>query len=160
MDWKGLTEAEVKERVDRGEVNTVEPIVSRSYKDILVKNAFTPFNMILFAIGAILIVLGEYRDSFAACFVIVLNIVVATIQESKAKRRLDQIALLLRPKVTVIRDGAEVIIDQAEIVKDDIIKLMPGDQALVDGTVIESDYLEMDESLLTGESHTDRKSVV
>lgn len=157
MDRKGLTAAEVKERIDRGEVNTVEPIVSRSYKDIFVKNAFTPFNMILFAIGAILIILGEYRDAFAACFVIVMNIIVATIQESKAKRRLDQIALLLRPKVTVIRDGSEVIIDQSEIVKDDIIKLMPGDQALVDGTVIESDYLEMDESLLTGESHTVRK---
>ena len=159
MELKGLTDAEVKERKERGEINSVEPIVSRSYKDIFVKNTFTPFNLILFAMGAVLLILGEYRDAFAATGIIILNIIVATIQESKAKRRLDQIALLLRPKVTVIRNGTEVIVDQAEIVKDDIIKLNPGDQALVDGITLESDYLEMDESLLTGESHTVRKHV-
>ena len=157
MEMKGLSDAEVKERKDRGEVNSVEPIVSRSYKDIFLKNTFTPFNLILFAIGAILLIFQEYRDAFAATGIIILNIIVATVQESKAKRRLDQIALLLRPKVTVVRNGSESIIDQSEIVKDDIIKLNPGDQALVDGIVLESDYLEMDESLLTGESHTIRK---
>ena len=75
MEMKGLSDAEVKERKDRGEVNSVEPIVSRSYKDIFLKNTFTPFNLILFAIGAILLIFQEYRDAFAATGIIILNII-------------------------------------------------------------------------------------
>ena len=157
MDLTGLTTEEVKERASRGEINSVEQVVSRTYKDIIFKNAFTAFNVILFALGAILISFGEYINALAATFVIVLSVTVATVQEVRAKRRLDKIALLMRPKVTVIRDSEESVIDQSEVVKDDIIKLSSGDQALVDGELLESEYLEMDESLLTGESHTVRK---
>lgn len=159
MALKGLTSDEVKERVSKGEVNSVEQIVSRSYTDIIVKNVFTSFNILLFILGAILIIVGEPIDALAATGVIILNIIVATIQESRAKRRLDKIALLMRPKVTVLRDDCEKVIDQAEIVKDDIVILNPGDQALVDGVLLEMEYLEMDESLLTGESSTVRKHV-
>ncbi len=155
----GLTSNEVKERKSKGEVNSVEQIVSRSYKDIIVKNVFTTFNVLLFIMGAILVIVGEPIDAVAATGVITLNIIVATIQEIRAKRRLDKIALLMRPKVTVLRDGKESVIDQSEVVKDDIIVMNPGDQALVDGELLEMEYLEMDESLLTGESSTVRKHV-
>ena len=159
MAVKGLTSAEVEERIQRGEINSVEPIVSRSYSDIIVKNVCTTFNLILFILGAILLILDEPINALAATFVIIFNICIATLQEMKAKRRLDKIALLMRPKVTVIRDDEEKIIDQSEIVKDDVIVLNAGDQALVDGEILEDEYLELDESLLTGESHTVRKHV-
>ncbi|MFA7150295.1 MAG: HAD-IC family P-type ATPase [Candidatus Methanomethylophilaceae archaeon] len=153
----GLTEAEVRERVANGQVNSVKQMVSRTYTDIIVKNACTSFNLLLFILGAVLVLLDEPVNALAATGVIFLNILIATLQEIRAKRRLDKIALLLRPKVTVIREGKESEIDQAEIVKDDLIHLRPGDQALVDGRIIDLKYLEMDESLLTGESKTVRK---
>ncbi len=137
----------------------MEPVVSRSYTDIIVKNVCTTFNLILFVLGAILLIVGEPKNALAATAVIIMNIFIATIQEMKAKKRLDKIALLMRPKVTVIRDGEEKEIDQSEIVKDDVIVLNSGDQALVDGMILEDEYLELDESLLTGESHTVRKHV-
>ena len=159
MALQGLTSAEVADRVAKGEVNSVEPIVSRSYKDIIIKNVCTTFNLVLFFLGAVLLLLNEPINALAATAVIMMNIFIATIQEMKAKKRLDKIALLMRPKVTVIRDSEEKEIDQAEIVKDDLIILNAGDQALVDGEIIEEEYLELDESLLTGESHTVRKHV-
>ena len=159
MTVQGLTSEEVSERIEKGEVNSVEPIVSRSYKDIIIKNVCTTFNMILFILGAILLILDEPINALAATAVIIFNILIATIQEIKAKRRLDKIALLMRPKVTVLRDDQEKEIDQSEIVKDDVIVLNIGDQALVDGIILEDEYLELDESLLTGESRTVRKHV-
>ena len=159
MAVQGLTSAEVEERKARGEINSVEPVVSRSYKDIIVKNVCTSFNLILFVLGAILLIVGEPKNALAATAVIILNIFIATIQEMKAKKRLDKIALLMRPRVIAIRDGEEKEIDQAEIVKDDVILLNAGDQALVDGMILEDEYLEVDESLLTGESRTVRKHV-
>ena len=159
MTVQGLTSEEVSERIEKGEVNSVEPIVSRSYKDIIIKNVCTTFNMILFILGAILLILDEPINALAATAVIIFNILIATIQEIKAKRRLDKIALLMRPKVTVLRDDQEKEIDQSEIVKDDVIVLNAGDQALVDGIILEDEYLELDESLLTGESRTVRKHV-
>ncbi|MBQ6547765.1 MAG: HAD-IC family P-type ATPase, partial [Candidatus Methanomethylophilaceae archaeon] len=147
------------ERVQKGEVNSVEPIVSRSYSDIIIKNVCTTFNLILFILGAILLILDEPINALAATFVIIFNICIATLQEMKAKRRLDKIALLMRPRVIVVRDGEEKEIDQSEIVRDDVIILNAGDQALVDGEILEEEYLELDESLLTGESRTVKKHV-
>ena len=159
MAVQGLTSEEVAERVANGEVNSVEPIVSRSYKDIIVKNVCTTFNLILFVLGAILLILDEPINALAATGTIILNITIATFQEMKAKRRLDKIALLMRPRVIVVRDGEEKEIDQSEIVRDDVIILNAGDQALVDGEILEEEYLELDESLLTGESRTVKKHV-
>ncbi len=161
---EGLTSSEVEQRVAAGQVNSSKQRTSRSYGEIIVKNVCTGFNMLLFILGAAFIVLGilehndgHYLNALATVGIIVMNIIIATIQEIKAKRRLDKIALLLRPKVTVVRDGKEVVIDQAEVVKDDIVILRSGDQALVDGELVYDEYLEMDESLLTGESKTVRK---
>ena len=110
-------------------------------------------------LGVVLVVLDEFVSALAATGVIFINTFIATFQECRAKRRLDKIALLLRPKVNVLRDDQVVTIDQTEIVKDDIVVLSPGEQALVDGELIEQNYLEMDESLLTGESDTVRKNI-
>ena len=157
MELRGLTDEEVKERVSQGKVNKFESQVSRSYLDILAKNVLTLFNLILFILGAALLYFEEPISAISAVGVIVLNILIASVQEMRAKRRLDKIALLLRPTVNVLRNGEGVEIDPSKIVMDDIIHLSSGEQAHVDGEVISSASLEMDESLLTGESSSVRK---
>ena len=155
---KGLTEAEARRRRERGEGNDVRIATSRSYLVIVRTNLFTFFNNILFAIGIALIVLGEWNDAMTSVGLGLVNAVIGTIQELRAKRQLDRIALLHRPKVTLVRDGAERSGDPDEIVKGDHVRLRPGDQVLVDGTLVAGGVLEMDESLLTGESDGVRKS--
>lgn len=157
MDTRGLTDKEVKERMSAGKVNHFESPVSRSYLDIIIKNVCTTFNLILLILGAALLYFEEPISALSATGVIALNVLISTIQEMRAKRRLDKIALLLRPTVHVLRDGKEIEIDPAKIVMDDVIHLLSGDQAQVDGEIIEANSLEMDESLLTGESSTRRK---
>ena len=157
MEFRGLTEKEVRDRVSEGKVNKFESPVSRSNLDIVVKNVCTTFNLILFILGAALLYFDEPISALSATGVIALNVLISTIQEMRAKKRLDKIALLLRPTVHVLRGGAEIQIDPSGIVMDDIIRLSSGDQAQVDGEILSSNSLEMDESLLTGESRTVRK---
>lgn len=159
MELRGLTEKEVKDRVTAGKVNNFESPVSRGYLDIIIKNVCTTFNLILIILGAALLYFNDPINALSATGVIALNVLISTIQEMRAKRRLDKIALLIRPTVHVIRDGEEVQIDPSKIVMDDIIRLSSGEQAHVDGEISSSASLEMDESLLTGESHTVRKHI-
>lgn len=154
---KGLTSDEVAERVSKGQVNDADVRTSRSYLDILIKNIVTPFNVLLFILGIMLVICGEMISAVSATGIIIVNILISTVQEMRAKRKLDKISLLVRPKVTVIRDGSEKVIDQSEIVLDDVIVTRAGEQALVDGTALSCRSVEMDESLLTGESSTVRK---
>jgi cation-transporting ATPase E len=155
----GLSTQEVEQRKKAGEVNNARITTSRTYTDIIVKNVFTPINLILFIIGAALLLLNNPISAISATGIITVNIVISTIQEMRAKHRLDKISLLTRPKVSALRDGAETIIDQEEIVKDDVLIVRAGDQALVDGILLGCRSLEMDEALLTGESSTVRKNV-
>ena len=159
MDIQGLTDSEVYSRVSKGEVNSAEDTVSRTYFDIITKNVFTLINLILFTLGALLVYCNEIVSAMAATGIITMNILIATVQEIKAKRRLDRIALLMRPRVTVIRNGTESEVDQSSVVKDDIICLRSGDQAPVDGVLLAARSMEMDESLLTGESNTVDKKI-
>ena len=155
----GLTSEEVAKRKAEGLVNDSEVRTSRTYTDIFVKNAFTPFNIILFVLGILLLLCNNLISAVSATGIIIVNILISTIQEMRAKRRLDKISLLTRPRVTVLRDGTEVTVDQSEVVKDDVVILRAGDQAMVDGIIKECRSVEMDESLLTGESSTVRKKV-
>ena len=154
---QGLTSSEVNDRRAKGLVNDAEIRTSRTYTDIFVKNAFTPFNIILFILGILLIICDELVSAVSATGIIIVNILISTIQEMRAKRKLDRISLLVRPKVTAVRDGVETVIDQSEIVMDDLIVMRAGEQAIVDGVAERCRSVEMDESLLTGESSTVRK---
>ena len=154
---RGLTSEEVSDRKARGLANNADVRTSRTYTDIFVKNAFTPFNIVLFILGILLVICDEVISAISATGIIIVNILISTVQEMRAKRKLDRISLLVRPKVTVIRDGSEVEIDQSEIVMDDLIVIRAGEQALVDGVAERCTSVEMDESLLTGESSTVRK---
>ena len=159
MQEKGLTAEEVRQRAASGQINNVEDRQSRGYLEILAKNLLTPFNIVLFILGIALYIVDGPINAIATVGVILFNVTISTAQEFKAKRRLDKIALLMRPKVTVLRDGEEVVIDRSEVVIDDIVHMKSGDQAQVDGIVLEERSVEMDESLLTGESSTQRKHV-
>ncbi len=153
----GLNEQEVQQRRAKGLGNDLKQKSGRSYFDIVRANLFTLFNNILFAIGIALIAMGRINDAFTSVGIGLVNALISTLQEIRAKRQLDQISLLSKPTVTVVREGQEREIDPAEIVQDDILRVRSGDQIVVDGTVVGDGTLEMDESLLTGEPDLVRK---
>ncbi len=148
----GLSEAEAKARRQRGEGNDIRLQTSRSYIDIIRYNVFNIINVILFVIGAVMIAIGRTSDAITSVGVIALNVVVGVYQEVRAKRQLDQIALLTRPKISIMRDGQEKEVDPAELVRGDIILVSSGDQIVVDGVVVGEGRIDIDESLLTGEA--------
>jgi len=155
---QGLTEQQVQAKRAQGLGNNVEQSSGRSYWDIIRANLFTLFNNILFVIGAALIAMGRVNDAFTSVGIGLVNACISTIQEIRAKRQLDQISLLTRPRVNVVRGGAEKEIDPSEIVQEDVLCVRAGDQIVVDGAVIGDGMLEMDESLLTGEPNLIRKA--
>ncbi|MFB6537152.1 HAD-IC family P-type ATPase [Streptomyces noursei] len=148
---RGLTTAEVAERVARGEVNDVPVRSSRSTADIVRSNVFTRFNAIIGVLFVIILIVGPIQDGLFG-FVILANTGIGIFQELRAKKTLDSLALIGETRPTVRRDGAAVQVPTSEVVLDDVLELGPGDKAIVDGEVLESDGLEIDESLLTGEA--------
>ncbi|MFD8549699.1 HAD-IC family P-type ATPase [Streptomyces sp. NPDC059649] len=147
----GLAPEEVAERVARGEVNDVPVRSSRSAVEIVRANVFTRFNAIIGVLFAIILVVGPIQDGLFG-FVIVANTGIGIVQELRAKRTLDKLAVIGEAQPTVRRDGTASRIPTSEVVLDDVIELGPGDKAVVDGEVVETDGLEIDESLLTGEA--------
>ncbi|MGA5641647.1 HAD-IC family P-type ATPase [Streptomyces cinereoruber] len=147
----GLTSAEVAERVARGEVNDVPVRSSRSAVDIVRANVFTRFNAIIGVLWVIMLFVAPIQDSLFG-FVIVANTGIGIIQELRAKKTLDGLAVIGEARPTVRRDGTAAELSTSEIVLGDLIELGPGDKVVVDGVVAEADSLEVDESLLTGEA--------
>src|SRR4051794_1930355 len=153
----GLTEREAEACRKRGAGNDTGGAPGRSYWDIARANLFTLFNNILFGIGVALIVLGRYNDAVTSVGIGLVNALISTVQEIRAKRQLDRIALVTAPRVTVVRDGRERAVDPAEVVLGDLVKGGAGDQVVVDGLLVGDGGLEMDESLLPGEPDLIRK---
>ncbi|MBZ0285814.1 MAG: HAD-IC family P-type ATPase [Anaerolineae bacterium] len=149
---QGLSENEVIDRRARGQGNNVRLETSRSYAQIIRANLFTFINMVLFGIGLILVLLGLYTDAFLSVGIAFMNAVIGLVQEIRAKQALDKIALLSRPMATVIRAGVQKVIDPTEVVVGDILIIGAGDQIVVDGKVVGDSKIDVDESLLTGES--------
>ncbi len=149
----GLSSSEVQARRARGQGNNIRLESSRSYRDIFTSNLLDPLNLLLLALGAVQISIGRWSDAAAGVGIMLFNVVVGMVQEVRAKRQLDRIALLTRPKVAVLREGTEARIDPAELVQGDLIVIRPGDQFMVDGVLASDDEIEVDESLLTGESN-------
>ncbi|MFH8490725.1 cation-translocating P-type ATPase [Streptomyces longisporoflavus] len=147
----GLTAAEVAERVERGEVNDVPVRSSRSATEIIRANVFTRFNAIIGVLWVIMLFVAPIQDSLFG-FVIIANTGIGIIQELRAKKTLDGLAVIGESKPTVRRDGTAAEISTSEIVLGDLVELGPGDKIVVDGEAVETDSLEVDESLLTGEA--------
>jgi cation-transporting ATPase E len=153
----GLSSGEVRKRVRAGQVNTVVERPSRTTGEIVRANVVTRFNILLGALLLVtLIVLREPRDALFG-IVLVTNSAIGIIQEMRAKRTLDRLEVVAAPKVRVVRDGKVVERPVDHVVLDDLVDLRPGDQLVVDGVVVSSGGLEIDESLLTGESDPVRK---
>jgi cation-transporting ATPase E len=147
----GLSADEVARRVADGATNDVPPRASRSAWEIVRSNVFTRINAIFAVLAAIIFSTGHFFDGMFAGL-IVANSIVGIVQELRAKRTLDRLAIVGQAHPHVRRDGATAQIPPHEIVLDDVIELGPGDQAVVDGEVLAADGLELDESLLTGEA--------
>ncbi|MGW0566853.1 HAD-IC family P-type ATPase [Streptomyces tauricus] len=148
---KGLTSAEVADRVARGEVNDVPVRSSRSTADIVRANVFTRFNAIIGVLWLIMMFVAPFQDSLFG-YVILANTGIGIIQELRAKKTLDSLAVIGEARPTVRRDGTATPIGTSEIVLGDLIEIGPGDKIVVDGECAEADGLEIDESLLTGEA--------
>lgn len=148
----GLSGAEVQQRIKRGDSNDFEARVGRSYWHIFRENVLNLFNVALGGMLLFVIALGDYATAVFAGFSVVSNTFFGMIQEFNAKRQLDRLAALSEQVVRCRRDGAWVEVPMRGVVKDEIIKIEPGDRLVVDGTALQCDALEMDESHLTGES--------
>ena len=147
----GLSAAQVAERVSAGRTNEYRERTSRSAAQILRANVFTIFNGILGAALVLVLALGHWADALFG-FVLVLNTATGTLAEIRAKRALDRLSVLETPRAIVVRDGAETEVAVGQVVLDDVVRLAAGQQVLADGEVLTSDGLEIDESILTGES--------
>ena len=147
----GLSAAQVAERVSAGQTNEYRERTSRSAAQILRANVFTIFNGILGAALVLVLALGHWADALFG-FVLVLNTATGTLAEIRAKRALDRLSVLETPRAVVVRDGAETEVAVGQVVLDDVVRLAAGQQVPADGEVLTSDGLEIDESILTGES--------
>lgn len=149
--YKGLSRAEVAARVRAGKVNQTDEKTSRTIGEIIRANIFTRFNALLAVLFAIVMIFGQPMDGLFG-LIVFFNSLIGILQELRAKRTLDKLALLTAPRTFVIRDGERQEIPSTEIVQDDTIELAIGDQVPADGIVLSREGLEIDESLLTGES--------
>ena len=154
----GLSSVEAAERLRRGEGNRAVSASSRTYGRILRTNVFNLYNSILFVIGAALLALGRYGDAVISVSIGLLNAVISAVQEIRAKRQLDRLQVLGRSTVVVLRDGGDVDVLPEEVVRGDVLRVRPGDQLVVDGPVLDG-AVEVDESLLTGESEAQARTV-
>jgi cation-transporting ATPase E len=155
---RGLTAAEVASRVAEGQVNAVKDRNSRSLGDIFRANTFTYFNALIGAFWVLMLVSAPLIDSLFG-LVIVINTAIGVVQEYRAARTLAKLSLVGQQQAVVRRDGADVEIPPAQIVLDEVIVIRTGDQMIVDSVVLESNGLELDESLLTGEADPVEKPV-
>ena len=148
----GLTDAEAAARAARGEGNAFRPPTSRTYVEILRQNAYPGINGILIGVSVLLVLFGLRVEAFLTAGPVLANILIGVVQEARAKRKLDRIALLNRPRARVVRAGVEREVDPADVVVGDLLVARRGDQVLLDGTVVGEGRAEVDESLLSGES--------
>jgi cation-transporting ATPase E len=147
----GLSDDEAARRRAGGHGNSAPPATSRTYLQIVRENVFTFINNVIFVLGVLLILVGRPMDALVSIGVIGTNILVSVVQEVRAKRTLDRIALLTRPTATLVRDGAERAAQPEELVVGDLLRVGSGDQVVLDGRLFDGS-LEADESQLTGES--------
>lgn len=146
----GLTDEEVRQRVEEGFTNRTDISTDKTTKEIVVSNVFTYFNLIFLVITILLIMVGSFRN-LTFLPIIIGNTVIGIVQEIRAKKTLEKMSLLNAPHADVIRNGSVEQISTEELVKDDVILLTAGKQICADAVVI-SGNIQVNESLLTGEA--------
>ncbi|WP_344885872.1 HAD-IC family P-type ATPase [Allokutzneria multivorans] len=149
---RGLTDEQVRRRVAAGQTNDVPARASRTVGEIVRANVFTRINAIFAVLFGIIVAIGRVVPDGLFGLLIIANSAIGMIQELRAKKTLDQLAIVGQAKPVVRRDGASVEVAPHEVVLDDVIELGPGDKIVVDGVALAVEGMEVDESLLTGES--------
>lgn len=152
----GLTNEQVQERIAEGKVNVNENPNTRTYKQIILENTLTFFNFLNIALLVLVLFVRSYKNSMFMG-IILINTVIGIIQEIRAKKTIDKLAILTESKTVVLREGKKWSISTEKLVLDDLIFLKTGDQVPADVRVLEG-TVEVNESLLTGESDNLSKS--
>lgn len=150
---EGLTEEEVQKRYAHGQYNKETEDLSRTTKQIILDNSLTLFNFINLFLAVSVFLVGHPKNALFF-WIIIVNTAIGVIQELHAKRTIDKLSLVNKTEVTVLRSGQFVHVFQDEIVLGDVLVVTLGNQVPSDGIVLYSESLEVDESLLTGESDT------
>ena len=153
---RGLTAAQVEDRIERGQTNAVTSSTSRSLADIVRANVFTLFNGIILTAMVMVLIAGSWKDAVFG-FVIIINTGIGIVTELRAKYTLDKLSILVASDYLVRRDGNDVEVSHNDIVLGDLIWLRSGEQVPADATIVQTWGLELDESMITGESRTVRK---
>ena len=156
LDEPGLSKQDVAERQADGRGNAVKTSSSRSIVDIIRANVFTLFNGIILGAMVLVLLTGSWKDAVFGV-VIIVNTGIGIVTELKSKRTLDKLSILVASDYLVHRDGADMEVPHDDIVLDDLLWIRSGEQVPADGAIVETWGLELDESMLTGESRTVRK---
>lgn len=155
-EW-GLTAAQVEDRIERGQTNAVKSSTSRSLADIVRANVFTLFNGIILTAMVMVLIAGSWKDAVFG-LVIIINTGIGIVTELRAKHTLDKLSILVASDYLVRRDGKDVDVSHNDIVLGDLMWLRSGEQVPADATIVQTWGLELDESMITGESRTVRKN--
>jgi cation-transporting ATPase E len=153
VDDSGLSQQEVAERIAAGQLNIVKSESSRSLGQIIRANVFTLFNGIIFVAALVVLSTGQWKDAVFGCIILV-NTGIGVLTELRAKQTLDKLSILVESDYVVHRDGQDVLISHDKIVLDDLLWIRAGEQIPADAEIIRTFGLELDESMLTGESRT------
>lgn len=152
----GLTAEQVEEQKALGHVNISKEKAGKSYLRIIGDNLFTFFNFVWALVTVVLVACGSFGN-LTFLFIVIPNILIATVQEIRAKRTVERLAVTTEPRAVVVRDGKETEIDVSDIVLGDVMRIEMGKQVLSDGVVI-SGFAEANESMLTGEADAIKKA--
>ena len=156
MDYRGLTDAEVQERIEKGQINLSDNHISKTTAEIIRCHTLTYFNFLNIFLGVLVIISGQFKN-LTFLGVIICNSVIGIFQELKVKKLIDNLAVITASKVKVCRNGRFKDIPIEELVMDDLIAVENGNQIGADCEVLESDGIEVNESMITGESRPVRK---
>ena len=155
--FEGLSQSEVKKRVDEGKVNITNNNISRTKKEIVRAHLCTFFNFLNVFLGALVLTTGQIKN-LTFMFTIIANSVIGIFQELKVKSLVDKLSVITASKATVIREGKRKQIPLDELVLDDVMVLESGDQIGADCIVLEAQGIEVNESMITGESVAVKKA--
>ena len=154
--YNGLSKAEVDDRVRMGKSNKVHSSVSKSKKEIILEHSLTYFNFLNLFLAILVAFTGQFKN-MTFMGVILINTMIGIVQELKVKKLIDQISVMTVSRTKVIREGKTETIDVENVVQDDIIFVESGQQVCADCTLLESEGIEVNESMLTGESRPVKK---
>ena len=156
VDERGLDDEAVQTRVEQGQTNRTDESTSRSVGSIIRANVFTLFNAIILTAMVVVLLTGSWKDAVFG-LVIIINTGIGIVTELRAKVTLDRLSILVASPVLVRRGGKDIEVAPADIVLGDLVWVRAGEQVPADAKILHTWGLELDESMLTGESRTVRK---